>query len=154
MELKDIAAVSGKPGLFKILKPMRTGMVLESLDEKKIKIVTTPHHKVSVLHDISIYSTDYNKSIPLGDILKKIYREFKDDPGVDNKSGSSELRAFMEYIAPDHDPDRVYTSDIKKIVSWYMILYRECPELLKEEEKDTKEQPDKNPSGEEGNHPD
>ncbi len=149
MELKDIAAVSGKPGLFKILKPMRTGMVLESLDEKKNKIVTTPHHKVSVLHDISIYSTDYNKSIPLGDILRKIYEEFKDDPGVDGKSGGNELRAFMEYIAPDHDPERVYTSDIKKIVSWYLILYREAPELLKEE-KDTEEKPDKNPPEKKG----
>ncbi len=137
MELKDIAAVSGKPGLYKILKPMRTGMVLESLDDKKSKIVTTPHHKVSVLHDISVYSRDYDKSIPLGEIFRKIHREFGDDPGVDNKSDSRELRAFMEYVAPDHDHDRVYISDIKKIVAWYLILYREAPELLMEEENDS-----------------
>ena len=144
MELKDIAAVSGKPGLYRILKPMRTGMVLESLDESKNKIVTTPHHKVSVLHDISVYSSDYDKSIPLGDIFRKIYKEFGDDPGVDNKSESSELRAFMEYVAPDHDQNRVYTSDIKKIVAWYLILYREAPELLKEEKNDGEETPGTN----------
>ncbi len=139
MKLKDIAAVSGKPGLYKILKPMRTGMVLESMDEKKTRIVTTPHHKVSVLKDISIYSNDYDKSIPLADIFRKIYQEFDDDPGVDSKSSGSELRAFMEYVAPDHDHDRVYTSDIKKIVNWYVILCREAPQLFKEMKEDPEE---------------
>lgn len=136
MELKDIAAVSGKSGLFKILKPMRTGMILESLDDRKTRVVTTPHHKVSVLQDISIYTTDYDKSIPLADIFMKIHAEFGDDPGVDNKSDGSELRSFMEFILPDHDPDRVYTSDIRKIVNWYTILYREVPELIKELQSD------------------
>jgi hypothetical protein len=112
-------------------------MILESLDDKKTRIVTTPHHKVSVLQDISIYTTDYDKSIPLRDIFKKIYEEFNDDPGVDSKSDGSELRSFMEFIAPDHDPDRVYTSDIKKIVSWYIILNREAPELIKDLQQDT-----------------
>jgi len=142
MELKDIAAVSGKQGLFIVIKPRPTGMILESLDDKKSRIVTTSHHKVSLLQEISIYTTDYEKSIPLSEILQKIYTEFGDDPGVDSKSDGSELRSFMEFIAPDHDPERVYSSDIKKIVTWYMIIYKIAPELLKEKPEDTQKKED------------
>jgi len=136
MELKDIAAVSGKQGLFKVLKPRPTGMILESLDDKKSRIVTTLHHKVSILEEISIYTTDFEKSIPLIEILQKIYIEFGDDLGVDSKSDGDELRSFMEFVAPDHDHDRVYSSDIKKVITWYMIIYKYAPELLKEEQED------------------
>lgn len=136
MELKDIAAVTGKHGLFKVLKLRPTGMILEGLDDKKNRIVTTPHHKVSLLQEISIYTTDFEKSIPLEEILQKIYSEFDGDLGVDSKSEGDELRSFMEFIAPDHDHDRVYSSDIKKIVTWYMIIYKYAPELLKVKQED------------------
>ena len=142
MELKDIAAVSGKQGLFRVLKPRPTGMILESLDDKKSRMVTTLHHKVSLLQEISIYTTDFEKSIPLEDILHKIYSEFGGDLGVDSKSDGDELRSFMEFIVPDHDPDRVYSSDIKKIVTWYMIIYKYEPELLKAEQKDADKKDD------------
>ena len=108
MELKDIAAVAGKHGLFKVLKTTRTGLVLESLDGKKARIVTGPHHRVSLLHEISIYTNDYEKTIPLQELFAKIKEEFQDDPGVDGKSDPDELKAFMEHIAPDYDQGRVY----------------------------------------------
>ncbi len=142
MELKDIAAVSGKQGLFKVIKPRPTGMILESLDDKKSRSVTTSHNKVSLLQEISIYTTDFDKSIPLSEILQKIYKEFGGDPGVDSKSDGSELRSFMEFIVPDHDHDRVYSSDIKKIVTWYMIIYKMAPELLKEKPESTAKKED------------
>lgn len=137
MELKEIASVSGKPGLFKVVKPTRTGLILESLDGKNTKIVTGPNHRVSLLHEISIYTEDYDKTIPLDDIFKTIYKEFGDDPGVDNKSDADELKAFMEHIVPDYDKDKVYVSDMKKLVSWYAILTKIAPELFveKAEEK-------------------
>lgn len=132
MELKDIASVSGKPGLYKIVKPTRTGLILESMDGKNTRIVTGPNNRVSLLHEISIYTEEYDKTIPLGDVLKKIKNEFNDDPGVDAKSESDELKAFMEHIVPDYDRDKVYVSDMKKIVTWFVIINRYAPEVLQE----------------------
>ena len=144
MELKEIAAVSGKPGLFKVVKPTRTGLILESLDGNNTKIVTGPHHRVSLLHEISIYTEEYDKTIPLDEIFKKINQEFGDDPGVDGKSDSDELKAFMGHIVPDYDRDKVYVSDMKKLVNWYGILIKLAPELFaekKEEKPESEEKP-------------
>jgi hypothetical protein len=132
MELKEIAAVSGKPGLFKVVKPTRTGLILESLDGKNTKIITGPHHRVSLLHEISIYTEEYEKTIPLDEIFRKIHKEFGDDPGVDGKSDADELKAFMEHIVSDYDRDKVYVSDMKKLVTWYAILVKLAPELFEE----------------------
>jgi hypothetical protein len=139
MELKEIAAVSGKPGLFKIVKPTRTGLILESMDGHNTKIVTGPSNRVSLLHEISIYTEDYEKTIPLAEIFVKIKKEFGDDPGVDGKSDPDELKAFMEHVVPDYDRDKVYVSDMKKLVIWYGILAKNAPELLVEPEEVTKE---------------
>ena len=139
MELKDIAAVSGKPGLYQVVKPTRTGLVLESMDGKQSRIVTGPHHRVSLLHEISIYTVDYDKTIPLQDIFSKILKEFGDDPGVDGKSDADELKAFLGHIVPDYDTERVYVSDMKKLVVWYIILLKVAPEVLEEKKEATDE---------------
>ena len=151
MELKDIAAVSGKSGLFKVIKPTRTGLVLESMDGKNTKLVTGPHHRVSLLHEISIYTMDYDKTIPLQEIFSKINTEFGDDPGVDGKSDADELKAFMEHIAPDYDTERVYVSDMKKLVSWYNLLLKIAPEVL--QEVDEENEKGKSEEGKENNDP-
>ena len=130
MELKDIAAVSGKGGLFKVVKPSKSGMILESLDNKKSKIIVGINNQVSLLDEISIYTLDAEGSRPLKEVLQKVQEEFGDDPGVDSKSDPTELKSFLSHILPEHDPDRVYPSDIKKLVSWYKILLREAPDLL------------------------
>lgn len=142
MELKEIAAVSGKPGLYKVLKPTRTGLILESMDGKNTKIVTGPHHRVSILHEISIYTEEYDKTIPLDEVFKKINREFGDDPGVDSKSDADELKAFMGHIIPDYDRDKVYVSDMKKLVGWYATLLKVAPEIF-EEKSEKAEKPEK-----------
>jgi hypothetical protein len=139
MELKEIAAVSGKPGLFKIVKPTRTGLILESMDGNNTKIVTGPSHRVSLLHEISIYTQEYEKTIPLADVFKTIHKEFGDDPGVDGKSDPDELKAFMEHVVPDYDREKVYVSDMKKLVIWYGILAKYAPEFLVETAEDRQE---------------
>ena len=140
MEIKDIAAVSGKGGLFKVIKPTKTGVILESLDDAKAKLVTTMSQKVSVLAEISIYATGEQESIPLQEVFVKIKNEFGDDPGVDKNSDPDELKSFLAHIMPDYDKDRVYVSDIKKIVNWYSIVYQHAPELLEEVKEETKEE--------------
>ncbi len=132
MELKDIAAVSGKPGLYKIMKPTRGGLVLESLDDKGQKLVTGPHNRVSLLHEISVYTEQIDKTIPLSEIFIRIRKESGDNPGVDSKSDPEELKSFFSHIVPDYDREKVYVSDMKKMVSWYGILVKSAPELLEE----------------------
>lgn len=130
MDLKEIASISGKGGLFRIVKPTRSGVIVESLDDKAARMVATANHRISVLKEISIYTNDAEGSAPLEDVLQTIYKEFGDDPGVDSSSSSEELKAFLQHILPDYDRDRVYVSDIKKLVGWYKILLQFAPEAL------------------------
>jgi hypothetical protein len=130
MTLSEIATVSGKGGLFKVMAPTKSGVILESLDEAKTKLVATSNSKLSLLQEISIYTTTKEGNVPLEDVLKKIYSEFKDDLGVDANSESAELRAFMKAVLPTYDEDRVYTSDIKKLVKWYSVILKNAPEIL------------------------
>ena len=127
---KDIATVSGKGGLFKVVNPTRTGVILESLDHKKKKLVVNGHTKVSILAEISVYTTDEDGVVPLEEVFRKIHAEFDGDTGLSSASDPDELRAFLKFILPAFDQDRVYVSDIKKMVSWYGILVKESPELL------------------------
>lgn len=138
MEYSDIASVSGKGGLFKIVKPTRTGVILESLDDKKQKLVASATQRISVLSDISIYTTDQEGSIPLGDVFKKIFNEFDDDLGVTSTSEPDELKAFIKHIIPNYDDQRVYVSDIKKVINWYNALRTNAPDVLKEQDKKEK----------------
>ena len=131
MDFKDIAAVSGKGGLFKILKPTKSGVILESLDDKKARLVATVHNKISVLEEISVYTHTTEGTIPLKDVFYTINKEFGTDTGLEKNSDSDELKSFFGHVLPDYDEDRVYVSDIKKMVNWYNVLVKEAPELLK-----------------------
>lgn len=132
MELKDLASVSGKGGLYKVVKPGNTGMLLESLDETKSKLVVGSNSKVSLLEEISIYVHSKEGSTPLGDVLKKVKKDFDSDLGVDSNSDPDELKAFMKSVLPSYDEDRVYVSDIKKLIKWYLIINHYAPEILLE----------------------
>lgn len=141
MDLKEIASVSGKGGLFKIVKPTRSGVILESMDEKASRLVATANHRISVLKEISVYTNTSEGSVPLEEVFQTIYKEFGDDPGIDSSSSPEELKAFLQHNLPDYDRDRVYVSDIKKLVSWYKILLQYAPEILQagEEAEETKD---------------
>ena len=131
MEYKDLASVAGKGGLYQIIKPTKSGVILESLDAKKSKLIAGVNHRVSILEEISIYTTDQDESVALTKILHTIHAEFEGDPGVDGSSSNEELRAFFNHVLPTHDEERVYPSDIKKVVSWYKNVLVHAPELLK-----------------------
>jgi hypothetical protein len=131
MEFKDIATVSGKPGLYKVLKPSRSGVILESLDEKKGKLVVGAAQRVSLLSEISIYTLTEEGASPLKEVLVKIEKEFKGDTGLEG-ADKEEYQAFMKHILPEFDEDRVYASDVKKLISWYHIIRAQCPEVLEE----------------------
>lgn len=132
MKLKEIAAVSGKGGLFKVLKPAKAGLILESMDESKTRIMASGSHKVSLLDEISIYTHTKEGTIPLEEVLKKIHKDFGDDIGLDANAEGSELKAFLKSVLPDYDEDKVYVSDIKKLVKWYSLLLQHAPEIFEE----------------------
>ncbi|MDE0560736.1 DUF5606 domain-containing protein [Algoriphagus sp. NF] len=135
MDFKEIATVSGKPGLFKVLKPTRTGVILESMDEKKAKLVAGISHRVSILGDISIYTLTEEGAEPLQQVMQKVEAEFEGDLGLDSNPDDAELRAFMKHILPEVDETRVYVSDIKKLISWYKIIRKFAPEVLNPSEE-------------------
>ena len=118
MELKEIVTVSGKGGLFKVVKPTRTGMILESLDQQKTRLVAGPQHRLSLLSEISIYTHTSDGSTPLTDVLHTLYDTYgRETLPVNSKSDPDELVEFMEKAVPDYDRYRVYASDIKKLVN-------------------------------------
>ena len=118
MNLTGLVAVSGKPGLHKMIGQNKSGFILESLDELKSKtIVNISNSKLASLEDITVYGED--EDLKLKDIFEKMKLAAKvPDAKVDGK----ELRAFFFEVAPTHDEARVYASDIKKILSWFHIL--------------------------------
>jgi Domain of unknown function (DUF5606) len=130
MTLADIATLSGKGGLYKVVAPTKSGVILESLDETKTKIVATASNKLSLLHEISIYTTSKEGTVPLEEVLKKIHSEFGNDLGVDGDSDGAELKSFMKAVVSDFDENRVYVSDIKKLIKWYGVILKYAPEIL------------------------
>ena len=139
MKFKDIAAIAGKPGLYKFVSPTRSGVVLEALEEKKTKLVAGMSMRVSVLNDISIYTLTEEGAEPLESVMKKIEANYQGDTGVDASATDAELRAFLKSVLPEFDLDRVYVSDIKKLNAWYLIIHKNCPEVLQESSTSEKE---------------
>ncbi|RIV19358.1 hypothetical protein DYU11_24955 [Fibrisoma montanum] len=128
--LKQIANIAGQSGLFRILKPSRTGVIVESLDDKKAKTMMGPTARVSVLNDISIYVDTPDQSIPLANVLTAINDKYGENLTVNAKGSNDELTDFMESVVPEYDRERVRTSDIRKLITWYGILRQYAPEVF------------------------
>ncbi len=133
-KLKEIAHISGKPGLYKIVKPTRTGVIVETLDAKKEKSVVGNNAKVSVLNEISVFMDDHqDSSKPLAEILTQINAKYSDGLDFVTKELSEQklTEKFLE-VEPNFDRERVYSSDIKKIFSWFGLLKNVMPEIFTE----------------------
>ncbi len=120
MSLDEILSISGKPGLFKIVTRTRSGFVAESLLDKK-KIGVNLQSNVSVLSEIAIYTL--TEEVPLREVFKKIMeKEDANQTSISHKAEKIKLEEYFFDILPDYDEDRVYASDIKKIIQWYNLL--------------------------------
>ncbi len=120
IKVKDLMSISGKGGLFRFLAQARNGVVVETLTDKKRSIVP-PSARVSALNDISIFGE--SEDIPLADVLMKIHDKENGGASIDPKSGNEALKEYFTEVYPDYDPDKVYVSDIKKVITWYNILH-------------------------------
>jgi hypothetical protein len=129
--LKEIANVSGKSGLYRILKPSRAGVIVESLNEKREKTMIGPTARVSVLKDVSVFTEGEQDSVPLADVFMQIREKNGATVELDTKTASDkDLVEFLDGILPDFDRSRVYVSDIKKIINWYNLLAQYAPEAF------------------------
>lgn len=135
MNLRGIVSLSGKPGLYKALAQNRSGFILESLDEAKNKVVTNATSKLATLDDITVFGED--DDITLISIFEKMKESAAANAVPEAKADAKILREYFTAIVPNHDPERVYASDIKKIITWYSILsvlplWNEEPETTEE----------------------
>ena len=121
MQLEKIISISGKPGLFTLVTQLRSGFIVEDISTgKKASISNTS--QVSLLDNIAIYTFD--QEVPLFEVMKNIAEKFDYKEAINHKSSDNELKSFMSSVLPNYDVDRVYGSDIKKLVQWYSLLQK------------------------------
>ena len=138
MELDKILAISKKPGLFKLITQSRGGFIAESLiDQKRLSVSIS--NNVSVLSEIAIYTL--NEELPLKDVFLKIFEKEKgQDTSTSPKASKDDLEAYFFSVLPDYDEDRVYPSDIKKVLNWYNLLNKHKLLDFKTEASSTEEE--------------
>ena len=134
MTLDKILAIAGKPGLFQLKIQTRTGFVAESLIDGK-KITVGLKSNVSLLSEISVYT--YTEEKPLTGIMRTIAIKEDNGPAISHKEENSKLIDYFLEVLPDYDQDRVYPSDIKKILNWYNML--QAKGLVSKEEQKKEE---------------
>ena len=139
MKLKEVAVISGKPGLYRILKPTRNGVIIEAIGGGRSKIMADASHRISILKEISIYTTTEEGSVPLQDVFHKMHDKYATKLDI-KTSDNNALKGLLDDILPEWDKDRVYTSDIKKLVMWYDILTQHAPELIDPAQKEEDEE--------------
>ncbi|SIS89152.1 hypothetical protein SAMN05421766_104674 [Zobellia uliginosa] len=121
MSLDKILSIGGKPGLYKLVTQTRTGFVAESLIDKK-RISVGMRSNVSILSEIAIYTLD--EELPLREVFLKIQvKEKGGKTSIAHKAEKIKLEEYFFEILPNYDEDRVYASDIKKVIQWYNILH-------------------------------
>lgn len=121
MQLEKIISISGKPGLYKLVAQMRTGFIIEDILTKK-KTNIDNSRQVSLLDNISMYTFD--AEVPLFQVFYNIGEKEGYKETIGHKVSHEELRSFMKEVLPDYDVNRVYESDIKKLVQWYNLLQK------------------------------
>lgn len=117
--LKEILSISGKPGLYKLINNTPNAIIVESLLDGK-RFAAYSNSKIIALEDISIYTE--NEDMPLKEVLKRIFEKENGAPTLPHKSDTEKILAYFEEVLPEYDHDRVYVSDMKKIIQWYNLL--------------------------------
>ncbi len=136
MGLDKILSIAGKPGLYQLKNQTRSGFVAQSLIDGK-NISVSAQNNVSILSEIAVYTL--TEEIPLGKVFAAISdKEKGNKTSISHKDDKDKLEEYFFEILPDYDEDRVYASDIKKIVQWYNLLHKH--DLLQLDEKPNDEE--------------
>lgn len=137
MNLQGILSISGKPGLYKIIGQSRGGVLVNKIGEKR-KISVPGNARMSALEDIAIYT--YDEEIPLKKVMFNIFNKEEGNATINHKISEEELKDFFRAILDEYDEERVYASDIRKIIQWYNILQSNDLLIVAEEVKEEKEE--------------
>ena len=136
MEFSKIIAVTGKPGLFQVISQSKNAVIAESLiDQKRLAINATQN--VSLLENIAIYT--YEEDMPLLDVFTAMFKKTEGKEAISHKESSKKLVSFFAEVLPDYDDERVYTSNIKKVIQWFNALVKAGMDFSKKEEKVSEE---------------
>ena len=119
MKLEKVIAIAGKPGLYEIISQSKSGVIVESLADKK-RFPVNSLHNISTLNDIAIYT--YEEEVPLKQVFLSIFEKQAGEKSIDPKSSKNDLINYFGEVLLGFDEERVYPSNIKKILSWYNAL--------------------------------
>ena len=134
--LEGILSISGQSGLFKLITQAKNGIIVESFETQK-RMPVYSNAKVSALEDIAIFTS--GEEVPLKDVFKKIFTiENKKATSISNKATNDEIKDYFEDILPEYDKDRVYVSDMKKVIVWYNILLEKGLLIFDEKKEEAK----------------
>jgi len=120
MNLEGILNISGEPGLFKVVATTKNTIIVESLTDGKRKPISS-HSKANMLEEISLYT--YSETKPLTEIFEDIAKQENGKKAISHKSQKNDLTNYFREILPEYDEERVYISDIKKVIQWYNSLH-------------------------------
>ena len=140
MNIKGIIAISGRPGLFKVVAQSKNSVIVESMIDKK-RFPAYASEKISTLEDISIFT--YDDDVKLLDVFKSIFVKYEGGTCISHKSDAKELSKTLIEILPNYDQERVYPSDVKKIFQWYNLLHSEGLMTIEEEKTTVVEETEK-----------
>ena len=141
--LKEILSISGKPGLFKLISNTPNALIVESLLDGK-RSPAYSNAKIIALEDISIYTE--NEDIPLKSVFKRIFEKENGKPAINHKESANAITAYIESVLPGYDKNRVYVSDMRKMIQWYNLLLSK--NLLNFEEEEGKQEESATPATE------
>lgn len=136
IDLTGIISISGQPGLYKIVAQSKNGIIVESLSDKK-RLNVYASTKVSTLSDISMFTTGDDK--PIEEIMTSVFEKEKGGAAIDNKADDKAIEKYFSEILPEYDKDRVYVSNMRKLINWYNALQSTGSLKEKEEIKEGEE---------------
>jgi hypothetical protein len=119
MEFSKIISVTGKPGLFQVISQSKNAIIAESLTDKK-RLAINATQNVSLLENIAIYT--YEEDMPLLNVFKAISEKTEGKKALSHKESGNKLTSFFTKVLPNYDDERVYTSNIKKVIQWFNLL--------------------------------
>lgn len=144
MNLKEVLSISGMSGLYKMVANRDNGLIVVALGDDKRKFVPSRQHMFTPLENITIYTDD--EPVELTTVLLEMKKQSAKTPLVGANANGAELRSYFTKIVPNHDTEKVYTSDIKKVLKWYeqldkenMLVEEKAEEFATTDEKPKKE---------------
>jgi hypothetical protein len=119
MEFSKIISVAGKPGLFQVISQSKNAIIVQGINDTK-RVAINATQNVSLLENIAIYT--YEEDLPLLEVFKAMSEKTNGEKAISHKESGNKLSSFFAEVLPNYDDERVYTSNIKKVIQWFNIL--------------------------------